>query len=404
MPASASSPDEVLRIKTGRLGPLRPCEVAFRPLTVLIGKQGTGKSLVAQLSYLFRALPSLAEYDAAQQQRGEATDAKASFRRIIDGLRSRNRSFANLTQPNVTIEWKGPIALNSVHSTMEELGFNAQHVTRAVIPRKATLRIVRESQQKRQYLAALFTPTERVVYSLGLGASGFRVLPIPLVLEYFGHWMETVASRIQEDWPDGRPATPEGRWIRDRALRALEGEAIRVGSSWKWTFTAERAHRRIDLDMASSGQRANWPLFLIPQVIFDLKATGQIARDFTLYVEEPEIHLHPAAERLVIEVLAYLVNHGIRVVLTTHSLTVLYTLNNLLKAAQLPSGIDARGLPEHELRLEPHLVAAWHLHDGRVASLIDHKTGLIDEAALGSVADELSQQFNMIATRLVKAH
>jgi len=40
----------------GRLGPIGKLEIKPRPLTILIGEQASGKSLVALLLYFFRGL------------------------------------------------------------------------------------------------------------------------------------------------------------------------------------------------------------------------------------------------------------------------------------------------------------------------------------------------------------
>lgn len=43
---------ETIQIRRGRLGPLHERDqVEIRPLTVLIGAQGTGKSLLSQIRY-----------------------------------------------------------------------------------------------------------------------------------------------------------------------------------------------------------------------------------------------------------------------------------------------------------------------------------------------------------------
>ena len=69
--------------------------------------------------------------------------------------------------------------------------------------------------------------------------------------------------------------------------------------------------------MASSGQRANWSLFYLAQALFELQDSREVSRPVTLFIEEPEIHLHPAGQRAVAETLAYLVHAGFRVVVTT---------------------------------------------------------------------------------------
>ena len=53
-------------------------------------------------------------------------------------------------------------------------------------------------------------------------------------------------------------------------------------------------------------------------------------------VEEPEAHLHPAAQRDISDVLARLVNAGVKVLVTTHSDNILEQVSNFIYAADLP--------------------------------------------------------------------
>jgi hypothetical protein len=96
-----------------------------------------------------------------------------------------------------------------------------------------------------------------------------------IILELFSQFMEE-AGRIQSGWKDAGPDTDHGRWIRDCLRTELGGEARRRGSAWRWSFGTTDEIREIDLDMASSGQRANWPLMLLPQTLSSLRAAGEL--------------------------------------------------------------------------------------------------------------------------------
>jgi hypothetical protein len=314
-------------------------------------------------------------------------------------MRSSHRSFAGLTVPNVTLRWQGALASSGIHGQPKDLGLNVQTATSDVNPKQPLASLVEEIRGSKHepLLTAAFVPTERLLHAMALGPTSLQVMSAPIPLQTFARMME-VAGRIQSDWPDGVPDTAQGKWIRDRLLGALRGEAHLRGNAWRWEFDVEGKKHQIDLDMASSGQRANWPLSIIPQVLFSLRARGDLADGFTLYVEEPEIHLHPDAERAVIEVLAYLVRNGMRVVITTHSLTVLYTINNLLMASRLSKKDLSDEIPA-EIRLQPEDVAAYHLkQDGSIESLLSDGA-TIDEEALARVADALSLQMNRILAK-----
>ena len=58
-------------------------------------------------------------------------------------------------------------------------------------------------------------------------------------------------------------------------------------------------------------------------------------RDGFLVIDEPEMNAHPEAQLKIIEFIALLVRHGVRVVFTTHSPYIVDHLSNLMQASQL---------------------------------------------------------------------
>lgn len=56
-----------------------------------------------------------------------------------------------------------------------------------------------------------------------------------------------------------------------------------------------------------------------------------------LFIDEPEAHLHPENQRRIATVLARLVRAGVRVVVATHSSTILHQISNHLIASRLPA-------------------------------------------------------------------
>jgi len=184
---------------------------------------------------------------------------------------------------------------------------------------------------------------------------------------------------------------------------ALGGEAYRRGELWKWRFNiSQKKTGSLDLDMASSGQRANWPVVLLGETLFSLRKRGKIQKDFTIFVEEPEVHLHPAAQVEMVNILAYLVNNGFRVVVTTHSLTILYALNNLVMANSIKSRKDRPGLPPEKAWLPKDNVAAYALGDGKPKNLVDKESGFISEQELGYISEELHETMNRISSMTYK--
>lgn len=82
-----------------------------------------------------------------------------------------------------------------------------------------------------------------------------------------------------------------------------------------------------------------------------------------LIVEEPEAHLHPKIQVDFIRQLANLVNHGIRVIITTHSEWVLDELSNIVRRSKVPAQQQAgrKRQPDiSEVSLNAEDVGAWY--------------------------------------------
>ena len=376
-----------LRIERGRLGPLMktPDEgIEIRPLTLFIGKQGTGKSLVSQLAYFFENLPFLSKYFAA---RGEPeTTATTIIRRALDSLRSAHRSFATFAAPSVTIAW---------HTEGKQvLRFSMDRRNRRVRPTTALESFVKAYISPDYRIPkggnALFVPAERVIYSHG-SPTVWQLLSFPVTLLLFAEAMESAGSLLDK-W-EGQDTVSEGQWVRHVGHKILRGEAYRWKKQWKWRIDEQT---QMDIDMASSGQKANWPLVVLAQVLPVWRKEGIIGWPFSLHVEEPEIHLHPEAQVWMVHLLAYLARQGFRIVISTHSLTILYALNNLLLASTLGEQPHP-DIPPSEVRLPPDMVAAYLFNErGEVQSLLDEQEGFIDEAVLGEVNASLSDEMNRI--------
>ena len=383
-------PKSILQIQKGQLGPVVKTPdkgIEIRPFTLFIGKQGTGKSLISQLAYFFENLPFLSKYVAARS--GPEVTAATIIRKALDSLRSANRSFAAFASPSVTIAW---------HTARDRQvwRFSMDRRNRRIRPAKALEDAVKQFISPDYSIpkegCAIFVPAERVIYSHGSPAA-WQLLSFPITLLLFAEVMESAGSLL-EKWSGEVPVEP--KWIqriREIGRKMLRGEAYRWQKRWKWRVN-ERT--QMDIDMASSGQKANWPLVVLAQVLPAWRQEGVIGWPFALHVEEPEIHLHPEAQVWMVHLLAYLARQGFRIVVSTHSLTILYALNNLL----LASALDERPYPQvpaPDVRLTPDMVAAYLFSEqGEVKSLLDEKEGFIDEDVLGEVNASLSDEMNRI--------
>lgn len=96
---------------------------------------------------------------------------------------------------------------------------------------------------------------------------------------------------------------------------------------------------------------------LAPVVLF---IRGHVGRGDTLIIEEPEAHLHPAAQTQMAATLARMVRAGVRVVVTTHSDWLLKEIGNLMREGALGEQIGQSSREEDlPSSLRPSEVGIW---------------------------------------------
>ncbi len=123
-----------------------------------------------------------------------------------------------------------------------------------------------------------------------------------------------------------------------------------------------------------------------------------------LIIDEPEMNAHPDAQLRIIELLATLVNQGVRVVVTTHSPYVLDHLGTLVEASRLKGDARARiverlRLKSSEALLEPEQLAVYRFDlAGEVTSIFDRETRSIDPSTFSDVGDAETNLFSEVLT------
>ncbi len=137
---------------------------------------------------------------------------------------------------------------------------------------------------------------------------------------------------------------------------------------------------KIPIQRAPSGYKEIAPL--IYAIKFGLD------EDYTVIVEEPEAHLHPDAQVVVTRALAKLSKYA-NVIITTHSITVLDEISNLLRVRSLsPDEKKKLGYDEDE-GLSPENLGIYLFSDGKVEELEIYEDG-IEETELDRVIIEIA--------------
>jgi hypothetical protein len=215
----------------------------------------------------------------------------------------------------------------------------------------------------------------------------------------------TIRFGRQIRWDDPRIPTRMSlrtkREIQDMPLALERESASLLGGSVKFErdkpYFAAKDGRKLPLSWLSSGQQELLPL------LATLRQRCFLSEPQTLYIEEPEAHIFPEAQRQLVSLLARISYHPhmrTSMVLTTHSPYFLSAFNNLIYAGQLANEKPelknqiARIVPEH-FWIANGTFRAYCIHDGELKSIIS-ESGLIDGTYLDSVSETIGNEFDSL--------
>ena len=162
-------------------------------------------------------------------------------------------------------------------------------------------------------------------------------------------------------------------------------------------ISKKRGKNRFDipLHLASSSARG------LSDLYFYLKHVAQQGQ--ILIIDEPESHLSPTNQVLMARLLAFCVNSGIKVLITTHSDYLIKELNNLIMLSNEFEGKDkflTRNKTDYTADdyLKPDSVKAYICEDGTLKSCEVDKTGiemLIFDGAINEI-NKVSNELGML--------
>lgn len=189
--------------------------------------------------------------------------------------------------------------------------------------------------------------------------------------------------------------------LANRLFQEILGGRIKIEGGKE--FVKAEDGRMIPFSALSSGQQELLPLAVAIRAMLpteDRTPARSMARRF-IFIEEPEAHLFPRAQNQLIEILASLVSRRKlnSLLLTTHSPYVLSKINNLIKAGEISRSKNqavlkslAAIVPETSW-LPPKTVSAYAIVDGRLERIID-SSGLVDGDYLDEVSGDIAREFS----------
>lgn len=411
---------------------IKELEIEIKRINILIGPQASGKSVCAKLLFYFKNFvwQILTVVENEQTKRYLDSNYSKTFEEYFPpDSWGNNNFFIRYEIANVFIEVtrkqdsKGKISLNysdffkkeladlrALLKKLKETSFDKndgyERIDRLLFLNKelrdSLVYVLSTYLCKEAAFTQLFIPAGRSFFA-NLQSSIFSFLSsnnaLDPFLRAFGSTYESIKG-VRFRFKDKSDGTKD---IQDEIDRLIEKSLCGKHIHEKGKDFLEIADgRRISVANSSSGQQEMLPLTIMLAALPFLTSSryGQ-----TVYIEEPEAHLFPSAQRSVIELIATVFNYRkekLQFFITTHSPYVLTAINNLLQAGLLYEEASQDLLPQIEKivpkykALNTSDLSAYVLANGECSSILCADTGLIDAKVIDSVSDDLAIEFDKL--------
>ncbi len=412
------------------------------PVNIIIGPQGSGKSVTTKLFYFFSDIQT--SFLQAAERRETLDDYKKHLSRQFTilfpptawgpGRFNINYTCGALTVRALRRKKAGKMS-EDVNFTFSEwfVGFYKDAVETFErsgadddIDGGVTLRVndaldktwrVKEIMYRRfaselrgDYIAGqTFIPAGRAFFtSIGRLVAGFEQAgSLDPVTIKFARLFASVRDRNSRRVSRINRLGPEFMAKRTDFMNRLFGGEVRFEEEAEFVETTDG--RKVPFTSLSSGQQELIPMWTLMDYFAERDAmtitpSGRSTRRYMelVYIEEPEAHLFPSAQSFLMEFLISSIvsdRNKRNLIITTHSPYIMAKLNVFLKAGQLARrkkrNNDINEVVPRECWLTDRQLSAFAIEDRRIKTLID-EDGLIDGRYLDQVSEENSREFSLL--------
>jgi len=392
---------------------IKEAELEFGKITVLIGPQASGKSLLCTLAYfLSREIIMIAEGRIKTGGPGSEFFAfEKSVKKEFEAWFPRS-SWGNQHWAIAFRSVGYEVTASGGGNPTEEISFSFCKEFHTVYAKSQTYTFPDSEYWPAYLLRGLagqgvwdkttYIPSERAYFVDT--SKGYKLLasdPEPLVQAF-----ALLYSNARD------PKIP-----KPRMQHYLGGSLEQGEDEWKFVFEDGRI---VSPSKLSSGSKELLPLFCVLEMYEHQRPTTQAQikdglaprdtyRSDDFYIEEPEGHIFPATQDEVVRYFAELSNSDnwhTRITITTHSPYILTAFNTLIEAWRVG---NKKGKREQVAAIIPEKYwvsendfAAYSIHDGILTPIFSKEedgkegSGLIDGDFLDSVSDQLGSEFDKL--------
>lgn len=320
-----------IRIIIDKLGPITDSEIVFKPFMVFTGESGLGKSYTALLWYnLITSLTPMRLQEFITKKingsvKEELTFKFKDFRMWLNqntaaflGYLLGNNNFDCQVNYVFEIDDDKPVEMKRLHDE-DALEFTRYSINGDidVFPLDLEDNVLMMSFSLhgylselcfgKNYLRPLILPPARAAF---MGAN--TTSPIGMYRDFL--------AQLDDLKTPSRNISPDNQFFVNYIAKLSDGEIVLENGS---VFLQFESGEKIPVSAAASSVKELMPFLLMLQ-------NGKIRQYNSLLFEEPEAHVHPKKQFLLMDMLARCCNKGMLIQMTTHSDYLLGRMNQLL--------------------------------------------------------------------------
>ena len=320
-----------IRIIIDKLGPITDSEIVFKPFMVFTGESGLGKSYTALLWYnLITSLTPMRLQEFITKKingsvKEELTFKFKDFRMWLNqntaaffGYLLGNNNFNCQVNYVFEIDDDIPVEMKRLHDE-DASGFTRYSINGDidVFPLDLEDNVLMMSFSLhgylsklcfgKNYLRPLILPPARAAF---MGAN--TTSPIGMYRDFL--------AQLDDLKTPSRTISPDNQFFVNYIAKLSDGEIVLENGS---VFLQFESGEKIPVSAAASSVKELMPFLLMLQ-------NGKIRQYNSLLFEEPEAHVHPKKQFLLMDMLARCCNKGMLIQMTTHSDYLLGRMNQLL--------------------------------------------------------------------------
>jgi len=433
---------------------IKEAELEFGKITVLIGPQSSGKSLLCKLAYFFQktlfelaANHAVAILDDKRWARFLGEDFQKSFCNFFppyswgretfeityeDGSYHARVAFSDSPSNRQYFNDRSKLDLSvskAFQKVFDDYGRQLVDLVGEMAPSDRSAYLLgrvhqvewqfRQLQSDPTFSVHSYIPDQRSIFATDnprYAASANRSSD-PIAIQF--------AMQVDYEFRKNLPPTGNTAPIHffDQFSRKVLGGSIVMDEGSGTPRFREKDGRQLPLPELSSGTRELLPLFAhLEQYVFEENANywsilGLPQRqhqtdslpESLIYVEEPETHVFPSTQYEIVRLFAWMSNEpmvNLSWVITTHSPYIMTAFNTLMEAGRVGSAPRNRekviALIPEKYWIQEKDFKAYAIEDGILVSIFKPEAedpeaaGMINGDYLDSVSDQLGKEFDRL--------